>query len=149
LSLGTAAKAHFIGGGEAEVRVSFIAAEAESQTRTFRVELELANPDGAIPAGITTEVTLPRAPVMAHRISPAILTLADNGKLGVRTVEEDGLVAFHEVSIIDETPEGVWVTGLPKEATVIVVGQEFVKDGAKVKAIDAKTLQPLAAGGAE
>lgn len=149
IELGTKGQVRFVGGGSGEAVVSFIAASAESSTRTFRVELTMANPDATVPAGITAEMILPRKSIVAQRISPAVLTLADNGKVGVRIVDDQGLVAFREISIIDESRDEMWVTGLPELATVIVVGQEFVQDGEKVKAIDADTLQPLALGSAQ
>ena len=36
---------------------------------------------------------------------------------------------FVPVTMIRDTVKGVWVAGLPREADVIVVGQEFVTDG--------------------
>ncbi len=149
IELGTKGQVRFVGGGRGEAVVSFIAASAESSTRTFRVEMTMPNPDAAVPAGITAEMILPRVSVVAHRISPAILTLADSGKVGVRIVDDQGVVAFREISIIDESRDVMWVTGLPEHATVIVVGQEFVQEGENVKAIDAETLEPLALGTAQ
>ena len=60
------------------------------------------------------------------------LTLDDEGRLGVRTVR-DGQAAFAPVSVIRDTTEGIWITGLDQESDVIVVGQEFVTDGVPVK----------------
>ena len=39
---------------------------------------------------------------------------------------------FRAVDIIEDDPAGFWVAGLPDEARVIVVGQEFVRDGRRV-----------------
>jgi multidrug efflux system membrane fusion protein len=36
------------------------------------------------------------------------------------------------VTLIRDTMQGVWVSGLPEQANVIVVGQEFVIDGVVV-----------------
>jgi membrane fusion protein, multidrug efflux system len=63
----------------------------------------------------------------------SVLTLDDDGVLGVRTVE-DGTVAFHTVNIVSDTREGVWVTGLPAVSDVITVGQENVTAGQAVEA---------------
>ena len=37
----------------------YIAAESDPATRTFRVELEVQNTDGALVSGITTEIEIP------------------------------------------------------------------------------------------
>ena len=42
--------------------------------------------------------------------------------------------AFAEVSVVRDAAEGIWVTGLEPEADVIVIGQEYVTDGAPVAA---------------
>jgi membrane fusion protein, multidrug efflux system len=34
--------------------------------------------------------------------------------------------------VIRDTVEGLWISGLPEQADVIVVGQEFVTDGRPV-----------------
>jgi multidrug efflux system membrane fusion protein len=70
----------------------------------------------------------------------SVLTLDDDGVLGVRTVE-DGKVAFHEVTIVSDTRQGVWVTGLPAIAQVITVGQENVTAGQAVNAIAASAAE--------
>ncbi|WP_026986495.1 efflux RND transporter periplasmic adaptor subunit [Fodinicurvata fenggangensis] len=118
-------------GRELDGRIRYLASSANQDTRSFRVELEVENPEHSIPAGITAELFLPRRTVNAHRISPAILTLTDEGLLGVRAVE-DGKVVFHEVEIAQQDSDGAWITGLPEEVTLITVGQEFVRDGQEV-----------------
>ena len=70
--------------------------------------------------------------VMAHRVSPAVLTLSDQGVVGVKTVDADGVVAFIPVKMIGDTPEGIWLSGLPRRVTLITVGQEFVLPGQRV-----------------
>lgn len=51
----------------------------------------------------------------------------------MRTVE-DGVVAFYPITIVSDTREGVWVTGLPLVSDVITVGQENVSSGQAVEA---------------
>jgi multidrug efflux system membrane fusion protein len=63
----------------------------------------------------------------------SVLTLDDDGVLGVRSVENN-IVAFHPVTILKDTREGVWVTGLPASIDIITIGQEFVLPGQKVDA---------------
>jgi hypothetical protein len=37
-----------------------------------------------------------------------------------------------DVQILIDTVQGAWITGIPDEATVIIGGQGFVKDGDEV-----------------
>ncbi len=112
--------------------VRFVAATADPATRTFRIELETANPENALRDGITADIHIATAPMEAHFISPAILTLNDEGVIGVRIVDDKSRARFTPVTIIANTSDGVWITGLPKTATVITVGQEYVSEGALV-----------------
>lgn len=139
LRVGEPGSAVLATGQEIWGRIRFVASEANSQTRTFRIELEVDNPDGEVPAGMTAIMRLPVERIMAHEITPAILTLSDEGVLGLRTVVENndedpetGMVRFVPVTIVEDTSEGLFVTGLPDEVTLITVGQEFVKDGETV-----------------
>ena len=113
----------------------FISPTADPATRTFRVEIEAPNPDGAIRDGITAEIRLATGSAPAHRLSPAVLTLDDRGVLGVRTVGPGEIVRFMPVSILAEGSDGVWVSGLPETVEVITVGQEYVKDGERVRVV--------------
>ncbi len=109
--------------------IGFIGQQSDSATRTYRIEIPIANPNFALRSGITAEISVPVARVSAQRISPALFALDDQGAIGVRTVGGDGRVQFHPVEIIRETSGGVWVSGLPEVATLITVGQELVVPG--------------------
>lgn len=88
-------------------------------------------------AGITAEIIVPGQEVLAHRIPSSIIALNDKGTVGVRTVTDEGRVAFQPVQLIDDTPEGLWVAGLPDKVTIITVGQDYVIEGQQVEAIPA------------
>ncbi|MGV8856805.1 MAG: efflux RND transporter periplasmic adaptor subunit [Devosia sp.] len=113
--------------------VTYISATADSATRSFPIEIEIPNPDNAIRDGIsaTAVVTMGTAP--AHLLPQSVLTLNDEGVLGVNAVKE-GKVAFMPVQIVSDTREGVWVLNLPVSVDVITVGQEYVLDGQSVDA---------------
>jgi multidrug efflux system membrane fusion protein len=116
--------------------VSMVGVVADPKTRTFRVELDAPNPGYALAEGLTIELRVPVGQTMAHRLSPALLSLADDGAVGVKLVAEDGVVSFARVTLVGNTPDGaVFVTGLPERATVIAVGQDFVGAGQKVKPV--------------
>lgn len=129
---GAAATARLADGGSAEGVVTFISRSADPVTRTFAVEVEVENPDLAIRDGQTAEIFVSSAGTMAHRLPQSALTLNNDGKLGVRVVDWEGLVQFRPVKILRDDIDGIWVTGLTEEADVIVVGQDFVTAGLKV-----------------
>jgi len=73
--------------------------------------------------------------VMAHRISPALLALDDEGRVGVRTLDGDNRVVFNLVKILNDDGGSVWISGLPETATLITVGQELVVPRQQVDAV--------------
>ncbi|MFP6749189.1 MAG: efflux RND transporter periplasmic adaptor subunit [Alphaproteobacteria bacterium] len=125
--------ATLVTGEEIEGRIHYISAIADEATRTYRVELQVDNRDRKLRHGTTAELRFPTERLLAHFISPAVLTLNDRGAVGVRCVEAGGKVAFYAVKIIDSGRDGVWVAGLPEQAEMIVVGQEFVRHGDRVR----------------
>ena len=106
---------------------------ADPETRTFRVELEVPNEGYKLRSGVTAEITFKTNSVEAHFLSPAYLTLNDSGVLGLRAVDAENMVKFYPVRILADTPDGIWVQGLPETVRLIVVGQDFVRDGDKVQ----------------
>lgn len=134
LEAGDSGRVVLASGGELEGVVRFVAKSADPTTRTFRVEIEAPNPNHAVRDGLTASVRVGTREILAHHFSPAILTLNDAGEVGVRTVE-NGIVKFRPVTIVSDDPTGVWAVGLPETVIVITVGQEFVVDGERVKAI--------------
>lgn len=137
LVVGQVGEARLVTGETVRGAVRYIARVSASETHTFRVELEIANADRHIPSGATAELRLPVAKVEAHLLSPAVLTLDDAGNIGVKVVNAEGRVEFHAVALMADSPDGVWVTGLPASVDVIIVGQEFVRDGQRVKPVKA------------
>lgn len=121
-----------ITGDTAEGRVRYVSSVASEGTRTFRVELEIDNGAYRLPAGLTAEIRLPVTAVEAHNMSPAALTLDDSGVIGVKTVDAENIVQFHPIELVSDGTDGVWIGGLPREAMIITVGQEFVLPGQKV-----------------
>ena len=115
--------------------IRYIAPVANQATRTFDVELEIDNADGALRAGMTAELVIPAETIYAQKVSPSLLTLDDNGDLGIKVVNESGIVEFHAADIAMSSSDGVWIAGLPHSATIITVGQGFVNEGVMVNAI--------------
>jgi multidrug efflux system membrane fusion protein len=133
IKIGQTANARLINGREIPGEISFIGRVSDPETRTFQVEVTLPNPDDRIRDGMTAELQIELPSRVATRIPQSALTLDDDGRLGVR-LAEDGVARFYPVRIVREEVDGVWVSGLPDVASVIVVGQEFVRDGRAIQA---------------
>lgn len=130
---GQAARVNFITGEQREGRVTFVGTSASAETRTFLAEIEVSNEDGAIPAGISSEIRIPTGSEMAHFISPSAVSLSPDGRTGVKVVENQKVV-FYEIAVARAEVDGIWVTGLPNVAQIITIGQGFVREGEMVDA---------------
>jgi len=116
-------------------KLSFVSKSATPSTRSFRVEAEVRNPKGLIRDGITGTLEISTNKILANKISPSILLLSDSGILGIRIVNNDGIVEFLPIKILVDTQDGLWVQGIPNASNLIIRGQGFVENGQKVIAI--------------
>jgi len=149
VSVGDKAEVRLVSGEVVEGEVRYISRDASEQTRTFRFEVAIPNEDRSVPAGMTAEVTLRAEPVESVLVPRSVVTLGTKGELGVNTVNADNKVEFHPIDLVDDTPEGLYLAGVPEDARLIVAGQDLVADGDTVKPVEAdpKTLESLAADG--
>jgi multidrug efflux system membrane fusion protein len=129
LKVGQKARVVFITGEERNGSVTFVGTSAAAETRTFLAEIEVANEDSAIPAGISAEVIIPTGEVTAHFLPPSIVSLDTQGSLGIKTVDSENIVTFYPIAVVKAQIDGIWVTGLPDTVDVITVGQGFVNIG--------------------
>ncbi len=118
-----------------EGTVSYISTEADDKSRTFHIEVTIPNPEGERMLGITTEMRIPVKEVLAHKLSPSLLSLNDGGVLGVKAANEEGIVEFYPVEIARSDSDGIWLTGIPEQIRLITVGQGFVRDGDHVDVV--------------
>ena len=137
VKVGEAATIRLVTGATAEGKIRFVSKSASATTRTYRVEVEVPNADGAIPDGITAEVSLKLKAEPATRIPRSALTFSSGGDLGVRTVGEGDKVEFLKVTIAEDAQSQMWVNGIADGARVIVQGQDFVREGEKVTPVQA------------
>jgi membrane fusion protein, multidrug efflux system len=137
LELGQTVLVRLLDGRQVEGRLSYLARVAESGTRSFRIEAEVANRDRLLPAGVSAELRIQLGEVSAHFLSPAALTLDDAGRVGIKSVGADETVDFHTISMIRTEANGIWVAGLPEQVRVIVQGQGFVTPGEVVEPVEA------------
>lgn len=132
---GQDAVVRFIDNLTVNAKVSYVGLSAEQATRTYPVEARMENADAAIPDGVTCEMTVAASPIEAVSVPRSALVFSDSGELGIRIADDESRAQFMPVTIIDDGRESVWVSGIGKTVQVIVVGQDFVKDGDEVEAI--------------
>jgi multidrug efflux system membrane fusion protein len=135
IKVGETATAKLVTGQEVQGRIRYLSTVADRSTRTFAVEMEIDNAAGELPAGVTAEMLLESGEVMAYQLSPAMLTLDAEGDIGVMTVDANQRARFTPVVIEKSGTDGVWVSGLGDTASVITVGQGFVRPGQAVEII--------------
>lgn len=136
ISVGQKAKARLFSGEELQGTVTYISAQSANESRTFRVEVEVPNPEHVLNAGISAMLSLVAGSTQAHFISPSILALGEHEQLGVKAVADDNRVVFHPVEVVRTERNGIWVAGLPQRVTLITVGQGFVNPGEKVAPVE-------------
>ena len=137
VATGDRAEVSLVSGAEMSGTVRHISRDASEGTRTFPIEVALPNPDHAIPSGMTAEVRLYTRPEKAVTVPRSIITLSEEGVLGLRVVGADNVARFAGVELIDDTAEGLVVTGVPDGVRIIVSGQDLVRDGETVAVKDA------------
>lgn len=119
-------------GSQIDGTLTFIGKQSDPLTRTYPIEITVENKDYRLRSGLTTTARIRLDEVYSHKVSPALFTLNDEGDFGVRVIGENNVVEFFKILIIEDSPEGVWVTGLPDTVNLITVGQEFVLTGQTV-----------------
>ncbi len=129
LKAGMPAQAELLDGELLEGSLRYVSPLADTNTRTFQVELEIDNAEGDVAAGVTTRLLIPTEQVQAHKVAPSLLTLNAEGEVGVKLVDADNRVRFHPADIALSQNDAVWLAGLPKQIQLITVGQGYVRDG--------------------
>ena len=135
LKLGQPVEAKLVTGQTVQGKISLISRQADEATRTFSIEVEVPNPHHVLAAGITTSISIPVEKVQAHRVSASLLSLNDEGVLGVKAVDENNKVVFYPAKLAQSTSQGIWLRDLPNTLHFITVGQGFVRAGDTVEPI--------------
>ena len=133
VNLGTKAIIENTNGVKKNGIISFISPSAETSTRTFEITIEADNSNLSFKSGITTKITIAGSELKAHKIPPSILTLKDDGTVGVKAVNEENIVIFYPIQKVKDTIDGMWVSGLPEKVNLIISGQEYVSTGQKIE----------------
>lgn len=138
LSIGQSARARLPNGDEVHGILSHVAQQADDNTRTFPVELEVHDYAAPIIAGASAVLMLPLEQVQVHVVEPASLALSENGDFGIKSVDDSGHVVFHAATIEQASKNQIWLGDLPETLRIITLGQGYVAQGEEVQTIDAK-----------
>lgn len=140
VKVGAVVEVRLITGTAANGSIRFVSKSASQTTRTYRVEVEVANPGGEIADGVTAEVAIALTAEPATRVPRSALTFSSDGELGLRIVGAGNKVVFAPVTVAEDEQTFMWVAGVADGARVIVQGQDFVREG--------QIVEPVAASGA-
>lgn len=135
VKVGAPAQAVLGSGEKINGAVYYVAKDADPQTRTYQVIMSAPNPGSVVRSGLSADVRVDAGEIPAHLVPSSSLVLDSAGRQGVRYVLPGDVVAFAPVKVLDETPGGVWVSGLDGPVRVITVGQAYVSEGQKVKVV--------------
>ena len=122
---------NFLNGETVDGKITYVSKSSSPSTRTYKIEASFNNDDASIREGLTANIQIPLQNLKAHLVPSYLLSLDDNGNLGIKIVENE-VVRFVYIEIIEDAIEGLWVKGLPEKAKIITVGQEYVIDEQKV-----------------
>ena len=136
LKIGQPVRVELLDGTQLQGKVHFIAAAAEEGSRSFRVEVSVANPQRLRLAGASATVHIDTGERMGHALSPALISLDKAGRMGVKWVDEQQTVVFTPIQLLSVKRDQAWVSGLPDQVALITLGQGFVEPGEQVQVID-------------
>jgi multidrug efflux system membrane fusion protein len=138
LRVGATAEARLVSGQTLSGKIRYVASDADPQTRTYHLEITLPNPRMAVRSGLSAEVKIASGTGPAHLLPVSSLVLDSAGRQGVRYIDANGRVAFAPIKVVEQTPDGLWVSGLKGPVNLIVVGQSYVADGQTVRVAQAR-----------
>ena len=119
-------------GEEVKGFIDYVSPISDPETKTFEIVVKVKNKDLRYKDGLSSMISINKGEVLAHKISPSILALGDEGQLGVKVISKDNEVEFKDITIIEDTSEYMLVTGLSEKEKIIIVGQQYVSNGEKV-----------------
>ena len=115
--------------------ISYISKTSDPLTRNFRVEIKINNKKKQIISGLSSEVRINLSKEDAYFIPSSLISLDDQGKIGIKVVQEKK-VLFLTIDIISDTGNGYWVNSNSKnnleDYMLITQGHEYVIKGENV-----------------
>ncbi|MFW5823675.1 MAG: efflux RND transporter periplasmic adaptor subunit [Marinobacter sp.] len=137
LSPGQGVTITLLDGRELAGELTFVASSADPETRSFRIEARVANPEGYRIAGGSASVRIEQPEQQALFLSPSLLSLGPDGRPGILQVDDNDTVVFTPVDLLSVGTEGAWATGVSFPVRLITRGGGFVAHGQKVTPVPA------------
>ena len=119
-------------GESVDGKIDYISPFSDPNTKTFEIVVNVDNQNLKFKDGLSSMISIKKGEVLAHKISPSILSLGDEGELGVKVIDEGNKVLFKKINIIEDTSDFMLVTGLDSQEQLIIVGQQYVSNGEEV-----------------
>ena len=134
-------------------RVSLIGVVADPTTRSYTVEVSVPNPARRLRAGMVAEATITTGQTTTAMMVPASAVVHDGGVSGTTIVylldRDDTRVHARRVTTGAAHGDSLEITsGVTPTDQVVVAGQQRLRDGARVKLVDAE-IQHATMGGAK
>ncbi|BAU75799.1 efflux RND transporter periplasmic adaptor subunit [Metapseudomonas furukawaii] len=121
--------------------LSSVLPESDPQSRTLRVRVELANPDGRLRPGMTAQVRLNQSSQTDLLLLPSEAVIRTGKRALVMLVEENGRFRPVEVQLGQESEGQVAVLeGLAAGQQVVASGQFLIDSEASLRGIEARAL---------
>jgi len=116
-----------------EGTIDYISPIADYNTKTFEISVIFDNLDLSIRDGLSAELKIYKEKIKVHQISPSVLSLGDDGDIGIKVLNLDNEVIFKEIVIIEDTSDYMLISGLEDKENIITIGQQYVSSGDKVE----------------
>ena len=113
--------------------IDYISPIADYNTKTFEIIVVFDNSDLQVRDGVSAELIIYKDKIKVHKISPSVLSLGENGDIGIKVLNKDNEVIFKEIEIIEDTSDYMLISGLDDEENIITIGQQYVSSGDKVE----------------
>ncbi|MFC4863187.1 efflux RND transporter periplasmic adaptor subunit [Pseudomonas sp. MAHUQ-62] len=121
--------------------LSTVLPESDAQSRTLRVRIELANPDGRLRPGMTAQVRLNQPSQADLLLLPSEAVIRTGKRALVMLAEESGRFRPVEIRLGQESADQVAVLdGLAAGQRVVASGQFLIDSEASLRGIEARSL---------
>ncbi|UQD53979.1 efflux RND transporter periplasmic adaptor subunit [Anaplasma phagocytophilum] len=115
-------------------KVSFVSKVVSPETKSYKLEI-LIEPQGVfeITEGMFAQVEFVIRREKAYRIPSSSLSVSAKGNLGVKVLDDRGLIRVLDVSTVDDDEGYIWVSGIHEDSVKLIVrGHEYALDGAQI-----------------
>lgn len=101
-------------------KIIFIASSADDKTGTFVVKAQASN-DLNLSDGEAIKLKIKVGEFKAHHIPISALIIDKDGDLSVKILSNNK-IEKHKISIVDESENGIWISGIPDKCEIVLIG---------------------------